>query len=88
MLLLRYFRRIPFAVYLKTYFDMGYARNYDFYEVEGQNTRLSNKFLYGTGVGLDIVTFYDLVLRLEYSINAERETGFFFNFKKEFNLQL
>lgn len=78
------FRRIPFAVYLKTYFDMGYSRNYDFYEVEGQNTRLSNKYLYGTGLGVDIVTFYDLVLRLEYSINAERETGFFFNFKKEF----
>ena len=78
------FRRIPFAIFLKTYFDMGYVRNYDFYEAEGLNTRLSNKYLFGTGLGVDIVTFYDLVVRLEYSMNAEKETGFFFNFKKEF----
>ena len=78
------FRRIPIAIYLKTYFDMGYARNYDFYETEGQNTRLSDKFLFGTGLGIDFVTFYDAVLRLEYSFNAEKEGGFFINFKKEF----
>ncbi len=78
------FRRIPIAIYLKTYFDMGYARNYEFYESEGLNTRLSNKFLFGTGLGIDFVTFYDAVLRLEYSFNAEKEGGFFLNFKKEF----
>jgi len=78
------FRRIPIAIYLKTYFDMGYARNYDFYEEEGFNTRLSNKYLFGTGIGIDFVTFYDAVLRLEYSFNGEREGGFFLNFKKEF----
>ncbi|MEJ2003404.1 MAG: POTRA domain-containing protein [Cyclobacteriaceae bacterium] len=78
------FRRIPISIYLKTYFDMGYARNYEFYEQEGFNTRLSNKFLFGTGIGLDFVTFYDAVFRLEYSFNGEKEGGFFLNFKKEF----
>ena len=78
------FRRIPISLYLKTYFDMGYARNYSFYEDEGVNTMLSNKYIFGTGLGVDFVTFYDAVLRLEYSFNREGESGFFLNFKKEF----
>ncbi len=78
------FRRIPLSIYLKTYLDMGYARNYEFYEQEGLNTRLTNKYLFGTGLGLDFVTFYDAVIRLEYSFNGEKEGGLFLNFKKEF----
>lgn len=75
------FRNVPLAVYIKTYFDMGYAQNFENY---GENIRLSDRYLFGTGLGLDIVTYYDTVLRLEYSINREKETGFFLHLKKEF----
>lgn len=81
---LEQFRHVPLAVYLKTYFDMGYVQNLDRYEESGRNTRLANRYLFGTGLGLDIVTAYDLVLRLEYSLNRESETGFFLHFRKEF----
>ena len=80
----RQFRHIPISVYLKTYADLGYVRNYPYYEERDLNTRLSDKLLFGTGLGLDIVGFYDIVLRFEYSFNAEGEQGFFFHVKKEF----
>ncbi len=81
---LEQFRHLPLAIYLKTYFDMGYVQNLERYEESGVNTRLANRYLFGTGLGLDIVTAYDLVFRLEYSFNREGESGFFLHFRKEF----
>lgn len=84
MMRVRQFRYVPISIYLKTYADMGYVSNYPYYEVRNFNTRLSDKLLFGTGIGLDVVGFYDMVVRFEYSINAEQEHGFFFHVKKEF----
>jgi outer membrane protein assembly factor BamA len=78
------FRHIPFAIYLKTYADVGYVKNYPDYEKRNLNTRLSNKVLAGAGFGVDVVGSYDLVFRFEYSFNAEGERGFFFHIKREF----
>jgi hypothetical protein len=78
------FRHVPIAIYLKTYGDFGYVKNYPDYERTGQNTRLSNTLLAGGGLGLDIVSSYDVVLRFEYSFNAQGEKGFFFHLKREF----
>lgn len=80
----RQFRHVPVSIYLKTYADLGYVRNYSYYETRGLNTRLSDKMLFGTGLGLDVVGFYDIVLRFEYSLNAEGEQGLFFHVKREF----
>ena len=74
------FQTVPLAVYLKTYFDSGYV-DHEFTDPENQ--ALSNKYLFGGGVGLDIVTYYDLVLRLEYSINDQGDTGFFVNVRAD-----
>ena len=74
---LEQFQKIPFAFYGKIFLDGGWINNYPEYE---QNNRLSNQFLYGVGLGLDIVTLYDFTIRLEYSYNAENETNFFVNF--------
>ena len=78
---IRQFRHLPLSVYLKTYGDLGYVKNYANYEI---SSRLANKLLTGFGAGIDIVASYDAVLRLEYSFNAEGENGFFFHIKKEF----
>ena len=80
----RQFRHVPVSIYFKTYADLGYVKNYPYYEERNLNTTLSNKMLFGTGFGLDVVGFYDIVLRFEYSFNAEGEDGFFFHVKKEF----
>jgi hypothetical protein len=74
------FQTVPIAVYLKAFFDSGYVDN-DFTDPE--NTALSNKYLFGGGLGLDIVTYYDLVLRFEYSMNDNGDTGFFVNVKAD-----
>ena len=72
------FNKPYFAMYLNTFFDIGYAHD-EFYASENS---LSNKWAYGYGVGLDITAFYDFVMRLEYSFNRENESGFFLHFKK------
>jgi outer membrane protein assembly factor BamA len=81
---LEQFRHVPISIYLKTYADIGYVKNYPDYEKMNINTRLSNKLLSGAGFGVDIIGSYDVVIRIEYTINAEGERGFFFHLKREF----
>jgi hypothetical protein len=75
----RIYGEIPFRFFLKGYADFGYVHNK--YNTTGNI--LSNKFLYSSGFGLDIVTIYDIVLRFEYSFNQLNERAFFFH-KNEF----
>lgn len=77
---LRQFQTIPIAIYLKVYGDAGYVVD-NIYNIE--NNRLSNTLLYGGGVGLDIVTFYNTVFRIDASVNKSLEKGFFFHFVKD-----
>lgn len=78
---LKQFRYIPLSIFLKSYADLGYVRNYPDYEI---GSRLTNKMLAGVGAGVDIVASYDAVFRFEYTFSAEGERGFFFHIKKEF----
>lgn len=66
------FNRIPLSMYLKTYYDHGFVSNTIEYE---KSDRLSNQYLFGGGVGLDIVTYYDAVIRLEYSWTSDYQSG-------------
>jgi len=54
---------------------MGYAYN----KVSDPNNALSNQILWGTGVGIDFVTYYDVVIRFEYTLNKQKDHGFFIN---------
>lgn len=72
------FNKPYFALYLNAYFDLGYANDQLYQDLNS----LSNKWLFGYGVGLDVTAFYDFVMRLEYSMNRENERGFFLHFKK------
>jgi len=78
------FRYFPLSIYLKGYFDLGYVENYPYYESRQLNTSLSDRMLIGTGAGLDFVTAYDAVIRMEYTFTREKTSGFFFHLKKEF----
>ncbi|GAB2780042.1 hypothetical protein GCM10027275_24470 [Rhabdobacter roseus] len=78
---IRQFNTIPLAAYLTAYADAGYVRNY---YPEFSNTRLGNTVLYGAGTGLDFVTFYNMVFRLNYTLNGLGEHRFFFNLAREF----
>jgi outer membrane protein assembly factor BamA len=80
----RQFQYVPFAIYIKTYADFGYVKNYPYYNANSFNQLLSDKLIFGTGFGIDFVSSYDVVLRFEYSFNAEGDSGLFFHIKKEF----
>jgi hypothetical protein len=67
------FSTIPYAVYLNVNFDAGYVDD-KFY---GKKNPLTNSLQYGYGIGLDLVTYYDIVVRLEYSFNKLFQKGFF-----------
>lgn len=69
------FNTFHYAVYTGIFFDGGYVRN-RFPQI---NNKLSNQFLPGYGVSLDYVTYYDAVLRIEYSFNKMGESGFYFH---------
>ena len=64
--------KIPFTFYAKTYGDLGYSYNKKTYD-----SYLNNRLLYTGGFGLDILTLYDINLRLEYSFNQLHENGLF-----------
>ena len=65
--------KIPFTVFAKTFADAGFVYNKQKFE-----TNLSNRFLYTGGVGLDILSIYDVNLRIEYSFNQLNKSGLFF----------
>ena len=69
------FNRVPISIYPGIFYDAGYME-----DNEKRLNPLANKWIYGEGVSLDFVTYYDLVLRLEYSINMMGESGLFVHF--------
>jgi len=70
------FSEVFFEMYANLFFDAAYVD--DIYT--SQLNPLSNQMLWSTGLGIDMITYYDLVLRLELSINKQKETGFFISF--------
>lgn len=65
-------KNIPFAFYGKGFVDFGYS-----YNKKELPTLLNNKLLYTGGLGIDLLTLYDIKLSIEYSINQLGEKGVF-----------
>lgn len=78
---IKQFNTLPVAAYLNSFIDVGYAKN-NFPMIN--NTKLANKWLVGGGLGLDVITWYNVVGRLNYSINGIGEKRLFFNVSREF----
>ena len=64
--------KIPFAIFAKTFADLGYSYNKKKY-----GTYLNNRVLCTSGFGIDILTVYDVNFRIEYSFNQLNENGLF-----------
>ena len=64
------------SVFLNLFFDAGYV--YDAYYF--LKNPLANQVVYSGGLGLDLVMFYDKVLRLEVALNKQQQAGFFIHF--------
>lgn len=74
------FRTLYVAVYLNAFTDQGYVAD----AVNGAANPLANQWQQGYGLGLDLVTSYDQVLRMEWAVNRLAETGFYLHFTQPF----
>jgi len=72
------FNTLPLAIYANLNFDLGYVIDNQF----NQGNPLAGSMLLGGGLGIDLVTFYDISWRFEYSMNKNLEHGFFVHFTK------
>ena len=80
------FDKIHYTVYCNIFADMGEVfstvRNDAQTSILLNNVQtLNNKLLRGVGIGLDLVTYYDKVLRIEYSVNHLGQGGFYIHFE-------
>jgi outer membrane protein assembly factor BamA len=72
--------RIPFRIYLKAYTDFGYAK---LPNAAATNT-LNNTLLHTYGFGMDIVSIYDFVFKIEYSFNQLGKQGLYLQSRNDF----
>jgi outer membrane protein assembly factor BamA len=71
--------QVPFKVYAKVFENSGYV-----YNPNVATNSLSNKWLHGGGIGIDIMTLYDFTFRFEYSFNQLGQNGLFLHRKTIF----
>jgi hypothetical protein len=64
---------LPFSIFAKTYTDIGYC-----YNKKNYAANLNNRFLYTGGFGIDILTLYDISLKIEYSFNQLGQGSLYF----------
>lgn len=72
--------KIPFRIFLKAYGDLGYV-----YKPHPNSTNtLNNTLLRTWGLGMDIVSIYDFVFKIEYSFNQLGKDGLYLQTRNDF----
>ncbi len=74
------FRSLYFALYLNLYADVGQVWDSRY----GASNHLAGQWMSGYGAGIDLVSSYDQVIRMEYTLNALGQHGFFLHFSQPF----
>ena len=70
--------KIPFSFYLNVFGNLAYCDN-PYY-----STLLNNKLMYTYGIGLDVVSIYDLVFKLSWSFNQLNVNGLYIHSRNDF----
>lgn len=70
---------IPIKLYAKTFVNAGYVYS----SASGENI-LNNKPLYSGGFGLDLITFNDMVIKIEWSFNRLGENGLYLHQRNDY----
>jgi hypothetical protein len=70
------FGKFHYAFYLGIFSDFAYIDDQVGYEMN----RLANEIQFGHGLSIDFVSYYDIVIRAEYSFNKFGESGLFLHF--------
>ncbi len=69
------FTKTHYAVYINLMGDLGYVNSKYF---NHPSNFMNNELQYSAGLGIDIVTYYDKVLGIEYTVNRYGMWGIFF----------
>ncbi len=73
-------QKLPFDFFVKAYIDGGYVDDSYFTRY---NT-LHNQWMVGAGVGLDVLMMYDKLIRIEYSLNRNKQHGLYLHLELPF----
>ena len=74
------FNKAHYALYFGLFSDLAYVLD----NQNGNMNSLNNSLLWGRGIAVDYVTYYDKLLRIEYSINHLGEKAVFLHFSTPF----
>lgn len=74
-----YVPELPIWIYPKVFFDAGYAAN----SSSLPSNNFANRMLYSVGFGFDLITAYDLKLRIEFAWNHLGENGIYLHANSE-----
>ena len=74
------FNKVHYSFYLNLFVDAGYVDDSRI----GTNNYLSNKLLTSAGLGLDMITYYDIVFRLEGTLSRQGKSGVYVHVLKAF----
>jgi len=72
--------KIPFRIFLKAYGDLGYG----YTKTPDITNSLNNKLLRTWGFGIDIISIYDFVFKIEYSFNQLGRDGLYLQTRNDF----
>jgi len=78
---MKQFNKIHYALYFNVFADVGFVHNVF---PDPTNTMVNN-WQYSAGAGIDLVTYYDQVLRIDFAINRYGKYGFFFHIETPFS---
>lgn len=74
------YRMFPVTLFFTLNADIGKSYNYLF----NDENPLNNSWLFGRGIGLDIVLYYKYAFQIEYSFNHLNEKGIFLHARSDF----
>lgn len=67
------YKKMPLSLWFSIFADAGHVLN----PARGASNELNRKWMAGTGLGLDLIIYYNSMIRLDYSIN--RDLNRYFN---------
>jgi len=74
------FNKIHYALYINVFADAGYVSN----EFPDPTNTMLNTLQFSAGIGVDLVTYYDQVIRVDLAINRYGEYGVFLHLETPF----
>ena len=75
------FNQLPLSIYPTAFFYFFYVNQP---KSMNYNSSLANRWIYGYGLGFDLVTYYNIVCKISFPVINGNKTGFVINLGREF----